>query len=272
MEGRRRNYIPPSLLRLRADLQPSAPAAARYVTGNRYEVQHRRQMLSSLRIGNQHLMEQNVLLKQELSAAQKELRHLSSCVEKAKAERDAKVREAYERLVKLEAQVKSIDESKAELVEVERDLQKLRSENEEIEDELNKVRGDVAKESLEWRKIPMLKAEIEAMQEENQRGREAIEQERKVYAMNIKESEAMENYRIFMAGEIEKQKVEAVDAEKRARAAAAAEAVPIPEIGYGGGYGNPGMGYAAATIGCQNPEMGYSGNACPAPHCCLHGM
>ena len=132
-------------------------------------MQHRE--MQSLLIDNQRLMALHVSLKQELSAAQKQLRHLSSDVEKVKAERDAQVREVYERLVKLEAQVRSIDESKAELVEVQRGLQKLRSENEELEDELNKLRGDVAKEALEWRKIPLLKAEIEAMQEENQRGR-----------------------------------------------------------------------------------------------------
>ncbi|KAI3667791.1 hypothetical protein L6452_42860 [Arctium lappa] len=249
MEGR--NYIPPSSLRLRQDLQPliGLSAPVRYVIVDRYDVQRRE--MQSLLIENQRLMAVDESLKQELSAAKKELRHLCLSVEKVEAERDAQVREVYERLVDLEAQVRSIDESKAELVEVQRGLQKLRSENEELDDELNKLRGDVAKESLEWHKIPLLKAEIEAMQEENQRGREALEQERKVHAMNTKESQALENYKIFMAGEIEKQKVEAVDAEKRARAAAAAEAVSIPgtEYGSGYGYGNPGMGYAATTLG-----------------------
>ncbi|XP_024973865.1 protein FLC EXPRESSOR [Cynara cardunculus var. scolymus] len=247
MEGR--NYIPPSLLLPRQGLQPLtvSSAPARYVIGDRYYVQHRE--MQSLLIDNHRLMALHVSLQQELSAARKELRHLSSDVDKVKAERDAQLREVYERLVNLEAQVKSIDESKAELVEVQRDLQKLRSENEELDDKLNKLRRDVAKESLEWHKIPMLKAELEAMQEENQRGREAIEQERKIHAMNTKESQAMENYRMFMAGEIEKLKVEAVDAEKRARAAAAAEAVSIPGTGYGAGYGNRQMGYAAVTLG-----------------------
>ncbi|KVI03718.1 hypothetical protein Ccrd_017999, partial [Cynara cardunculus var. scolymus] len=229
MEGR--NYIPPSLLLPRQGLQPLtvSSAPARYVIGDRYYVQHRE--MQSLLIDNHRLMALHVSLQQELSAARKELRHLSSDVDKVKAERDAQLREVYERLVNLEAQVKSIDESKAELVEVQRDLQKLRSENEELDDKLNKLRRDVAKESLEWHKIPMLKAELEAMQEENQRG-----------------SQAMENYRMFMAGEIEKLKVEAVDAEKRARAAAAAEAVSIPGTGYGAGYGNRQMGYAAVTL------------------------
>lgn len=55
-----------------------------------------------------------------------------------------------------------------------------------------------------------------------------IEHEKKVYAINIKQKQEMEKCKIILARKIEKMKVEATDAAKRARAAAAVEATLFP--------------------------------------------
>ncbi|KAI3526309.1 hypothetical protein L1887_05557 [Cichorium endivia] len=200
---------------------------AHYVTGNRSTaVQHPE--MQSILIDNQRLVTLHEFLKVELSASQNDLHHLSFVGEKVKAERDAEVREVYDRAVKMEAEVRSIDESNAELAKVLGDLQKLRREKIELDEKLNKLRGDVEKVSLEYHHISRMKAEIENMQKEIQRGREAIEHEKRVHVSNIEQSQEMDKCRLFMAREIEKLQVEVNDAVKRARAAAAVEAVLIP--------------------------------------------
>ncbi|CAH1418077.1 unnamed protein product [Lactuca virosa] len=216
MEGR--NYIASSPLKLRQPLIDSTPPA-RYVIGDHGTAQH--PQMQSLLIDNQHLLTLHEILTVELSASQNDLRHLSAAAEKIKAERDAEVREVYDRAVIMEAEVRSIDESNAELAKVLGHLQKLRSEKKELDEKLYKLRGDVEKVSLEYHQISLIKAEIESMQKEIQRGREVIEHEKRVHVSNIKQREAMEKCRMFMAREIERLQVEVNDAVKRARAAAA---------------------------------------------------
>ncbi|KAI3829971.1 hypothetical protein L1987_04103 [Smallanthus sonchifolius] len=220
MEGR--NYIPPSALKPRQNLIHPSPPPHSVIGDSRTTVHHRDTQF--LLIENQRLAAIHVALSQELSAARQDLRHLSAAAVKVKAERDAQVREVYDRAVKMEAEVKLIDESSAELALTLRDLQKLRSEKKELDEKLSKLRGDTAKVSEEWNRFPVMKSEIERMQKEIQRGREAIEHEKRVHASNIKQTQSMEGYKILMAGEIKKLQVEAIDAGKRARAAAAAEA------------------------------------------------
>ncbi|XP_042758266.1 protein FLX-like 3 isoform X1 [Lactuca sativa] len=237
MEGR--NYIAPSPLKLRQNLKPliDSTPTVRYVIGDHSAaVQH--PQIQSLLIDNQHLLTLHEILTVEFSASKNDLRHLSAAAEKIKAERDAEVREAYDRAVTMEAEVRSIDESNAELAKVLGHLQKLRSEKKELDEKLYKLRGDVEKVSLEYHQIPLIKAEIESMQKEIQRGREVIEHEKRVHVSNIKQREAMEKCRMFMAREIERLQVEVNDAVKRARAAAAVEAASI----LGSGYGNSEMG------------------------------
>ncbi|KAM0051169.1 hypothetical protein Hdeb2414_s0007g00233411 [Helianthus debilis subsp. tardiflorus] len=222
MDGRNYNYIPPNALNLHQNLNPPP----HFITRDRTTTAVRHRELEPLLFENHRLTEQHFLLSQQLSAARQELRHLSAAAVKVKAERDAETREVYDKAVKMEAEVKLVGESTAKLVETLCELRKLRSEKEELDEKLKKVRDDVDNVSDEWKQVPVVKSEIEAMQKEIQRGREVIEHEKRVHASNIKQSEAMENYKILMADEIKKLQVEVIDAGKRARAAAAAEAGP----------------------------------------------
>ncbi|KAK9057535.1 hypothetical protein SSX86_022371 [Deinandra increscens subsp. villosa] len=224
MDGR--NYIPPSALNLRRNLPPPSPPP-HFVIVDRTTAFQLHQ-LQHLLIENQRLSELRVSLSQELAVAKHDLRHLSATAVEVKAGRDAQVREVLEKVEKMEAEVKLIGESGSELAQTLADLRKLRSVKEELGEKLSKLRGDVAKVSDERRRFPVVKSEIETMRKEIQKGRAAIEYEKRVHACNIKQSQSMENYKILMAGEIKKLQVEVIDARKRARAAAAAEAASVP--------------------------------------------
>ncbi|KAL8253137.1 hypothetical protein R6Q59_036830 [Mikania micrantha] len=245
MAGRR--YLSPDSLNSRKDSHSrraliESPPRHR-LTDDRISGHHRE--IQTLLVDNQRLAATHVALKQELGVALQDLRQISAAAGKIKAERDADVRGLFEKAVKMEAEVRLIDEFKADLIQVRGDIQKLNSENKGFSENLDKLLGDLAKERLKGGQFVTIKAEIEAMHNELQRGRAAVEFEKKVSATNTEQSQAMEKSRISMAREIEKLQADLANANKKAMAAAAAAATNTPGSVYGAGFGNHDMGYGA---------------------------
>lgn len=184
-----------------------------------------RREIQELLLDNQRLAATHVALKQDVAAAQDDLRRFSAAASSVKADRDAQVREIYERSLKLEAEARSIDGLPVELNRVRADIKELRTERKVLLEKLKDIDADIASAQSELRQMPDLKSEIEAMQGEIQRGRAAVEYERKMHSTNFELSEAMEKHMISMASEAEKLRSELADAEKRAMAMAAISAV-----------------------------------------------
>ncbi|KAG2673001.1 hypothetical protein I3843_13G059900 [Carya illinoinensis] len=221
------------------------------VLEDRIAIQHRE--IQSLLEENQRLASTHVALKHNLRSAQMDLRHLSEKAADVKAERDAQASELYERCLKMEAEVRAIDEMSAELAQVRSDVQKFGGARQELSAQLQAIEGDLARARSELQQVPPIKANIESVRKEIQRGRAAIENEKKTRASNLEHRQAMDRYMISMTREIEKLRAELADAEKRARAAAAAAAIAA----------NPSTGYAASY---SNHGMAYGGNSYPDPY------
>ncbi|XP_077212971.1 protein FLC EXPRESSOR-like isoform X1 [Tasmannia lanceolata] len=241
MEGR--NRIPPGHALIHPLLQNPRPHPLHLE--ERIAVQHRD--IQALLLDNQRLAATHVALKQELAAAQHELRRASVSTADLKAERDARIRELYERSLAMEAEVRSLDSAAAELAQVRTDVQKLVGARQELTAQLQSVTADLARARAELQQGPAIKADIASMHQEIQRGRAAVEYEKKAHADNLEQSQAMEKNMISMAREVEKLRAELANAEKRARAAAAAAAAASPGPGYAGSYGNPEMGYGGSS-------------------------
>ncbi|XP_043693927.1 protein FLX-like 1 isoform X2 [Telopea speciosissima] len=199
--------------------------------------------IQALLLDNQRLAATHVALKQDLVASQQELRHLSAAATNVKAGRDAEIREVYERSLKMESEIRSIDALNAELAQVRVDVQKLSAARHDLTAQLQAIDSDLARARADLQQAPAIKADIEYMRREIQRGRAAIEYEKKVHAENLEHGRAMEGNMASMAREAEKLRAELANAEKRARAAAAA-GNPGPE--FVGNYGNPDMGYGGS--------------------------
>ncbi|KAL5580654.1 hypothetical protein UlMin_013096 [Ulmus minor] len=206
---------------------------------DRIAIQHRE--IQSLLQDNQLLAATHVALKQELAASQHELRALAAFVAEVKAERNAQVREVYERSLKMDAEARGVDAMSVELAQVREDVKKLGASQKELGLELQKVEGELERARREAKEVPAIKAEIESLEREIHRGRASIEQEKKTRAINLHYHQEMEKKIVSMIHEIEKLRDELANAEKRARAAAAAA---NPNPGYAGIPGNPDMGYA----------------------------
>ncbi|KAK6935675.1 hypothetical protein RJ641_032705 [Dillenia turbinata] len=223
---------------------------------DRLVAQHRE--IQTRLLDNQRLAATHVALKQELAAAHQELRHLSAAAATVKAERDADVRDVYERSLKMDAEVRSIDALRAELAQVRSDVQKLTAAKDELTAELQENESELARVRAELKSFQEIQAEIEGLRQELQRGRAAVAYEKRTQSANLKQGRQMEKNMGYMVREMEKLRAELANVEKRARAAAAAAAAANPNSIYetGDGYGT--------SYG--NPETGYAGNPYPDPY------
>lgn len=173
-----RNYIPASALNLRSDDLPAVrphrrltPADLRLIE-DRIATQHRE--IQTLLLDNQRLATSHVALKQEVIAAQQDLRRLVATSAIVKAERDAQVREVYERSVKLQAEVRPLQVLTAELDRVRSEIKELRSEREQLTGKLRENEDEMARIRPALQEFSDLKTDIEAMQKEIRKGRYAI--------------------------------------------------------------------------------------------------
>ncbi|KAF6146947.1 hypothetical protein GIB67_036666 [Kingdonia uniflora] len=246
-EMARRNHYPataPEISRGAGPLLPSYPGLHHSaLTEDRIVSHHHHHNLQTLLLDNQRLAATHVALNQELTNAQKELRLISSTAINVKGDRDAQIREVFERSLKLEVELRVIDSLNEELGQVRVDVQKMKLGRQEMSMELQGIHGEIARVCGDSKQVPVIKAEIESVMEDIRRGRDAIEYEKKVRADNLRQRQAMEKTMNSIASEVEKLRAELADAEKRARAAAAASAAANPAPVYAGGYGNPEMGY-----------------------------
>lgn len=235
----------------RAQPQSSLHSGARHHTDERIEADKRE--FQTLLLDNQQLIANHVALKQDLALAQQELRKLATVAGNVKAERDADVREVYELSMKMEADVRSSEGMKLELDQVRADVEKLTGSKEELAERLKVIEEDSVKAKAELKDVEVIKAEIEAMRRELQKGRAAVEFEKKTHATNAEQRKAMEKHIISTRHELDKLRTDLDNAEKRARAATAAAATT-----------NPNPGYVASSFGF--PDAGYGGGVYPAQY------
>ncbi|KAF7833798.1 protein FLX-like 1 [Senna tora] len=212
---------------------PPPPAPEDRIALNHHEIQ-------SLLVDNQRLASTHVALKQDLTATQQELRLLASSVANVKAERDIEVRQIYEQSLKMDAQVRAIEAMSSDLVRVRADIQELDEARKDLASQLQLIESEIAMVRASDH-VPAIKSDIEAMRREIQRGRKAIEYEKKTYASNLEHRETMDKNMIIMAREVEKLRLELSNAEKRARAAVAVAEVANPS--HPANYDNPEMVY-----------------------------
>ncbi|KAJ1434419.1 protein FLX-like 1 [Sesbania bispinosa] len=213
---------------------------------DRLAVQHAE--LQALLGDNQRLAATHVALKQELEAAQHELQRTAHFKDSLRADTEARMRELYDKSVQLEAELRGVEAAKAELLQIRAEIKELTNSRQDVSSKVQAMTQDMARMTADLKRLPALRADVEAMKQELQCARAAIEYEKKGFAENYEHGQLMEKKLIAMAREMEKLRAEIANAEKRARAAAAAG-----NPGYNANYGNAEAGYAG------NPYPGFYG-------------
>ncbi|KAK4278528.1 hypothetical protein QN277_016364 [Acacia crassicarpa] len=258
------------LLRRRPPSPPSSPSALQ----DRIAAKNRE--IQSLLLDNQRMAATHVALKQELNATQQDIRLLSSAAAEVKVQRDIEVRGIYEKSLKMDAEVRAIEAMSSDLVQVRADIQELIEARKDLASHLQAIESELARVREEANQVPTIKADIETMRHEIQRGRNAIEYEKKTHATNLEHRQTMDKNIIIMTREVEKLRVELSNAEKRARATAAASAVTAmnPSLGYPPNYDSPEMGYGgfaySDSYGMHQIQGGANAHPQYAPGAALH--
>ncbi|RVW29591.1 Protein FLX-like 1 [Vitis vinifera] len=111
---------------------------------------------------------------------------------------------SFEKVMKLEADLRASDAMRAEVMQVRADIQQLTAARQELTSQAEGLSQDLNRANLDLQQVPLLKGEIEGMRQELQRARAAIEYEKKGYAENYEHGQAMEKNLIAMAREMEK--------------------------------------------------------------------
>ncbi|RZC86437.1 hypothetical protein C5167_030515 [Papaver somniferum] len=221
------------------------------------QLHHQHREMQNLLLDNQRLAATHVALKQELSASNEEIRHISTVASQVKADRDIEIRSLYEQSLKLESEVSSIGKFSSELAQAKVDIQKLNANKLDLTSKLQAVNGDLVRVRQEREEAKSIESDIDAMRLEVQKGRAAIEFEKKAHAENLEHKQVLEKNMNELTQAIEKLRSELADAEKRAQAANAASAsvmvAPNPGPVYAGSYGHPQMGYVGVRPSYFDP-------------------
>lgn len=130
-----------------------------------------RSEIQSLLVENQRLSATHIALKQELSAANQDLRQLALTAAEMKAKRDVAVREVYEKSLKVDAEARLVDAMVAELNQVRAEVDKLITVRKQLTNELATVDNNLLKAKAETKEANAIEAEIETLRREIQRGR-----------------------------------------------------------------------------------------------------
>lgn len=173
MAGRKHHHHhpPSSLPRLDDHRLSSSAAAAAAVRALEDRFETRRREIQSLLVDNQRLAATHVNLKQDLTATQQELRHLSAAAAEVKAERDAEVRRIYERSLKMDAEARSVAAMTSQLDQVREDVCELAVLRKELASQLLAIESDLSRARADSQPVPAIKADIEAVRLEIQQGR-----------------------------------------------------------------------------------------------------
>ncbi|KAM0927997.1 hypothetical protein ACQ4PT_002203 [Festuca glaucescens] len=205
--------------------------------------------IQDLLVDNQRFAATHVALQQQLISAQHELRAVSLAGNKARCEREDEVCAIAEQAARIEVEARTIAGARAEVEQVHADVRVLAGARTELMDRLRVLREQIGRAQSESAKAENVRAQIETMRREIQKGRAAVEFEKKAHADNLQQSKAMEKNMIAVASEIEKLRGDLVNAEKRSTAVTTAPAVANP--GYAAPYGS-----TEATYG--NAEAAYA--------------
>eukprot|EP00270_Netrium_digitus_P015621 TRINITY_DN549_c0_g1_i1.p1 TRINITY_DN549_c0_g1~~TRINITY_DN549_c0_g1_i1.p1 ORF type:complete len:375 (+),score=63.41 TRINITY_DN549_c0_g1_i1:46-1125(+) len=175
------------------------------------KIQHQHQEIQHLAGENQRLAATHVALRQELAAAQSELQAMQQRLNDVQADKEVAVRGLLDRIGKLEAELRAVDQVKADLHQTRLELQAAnarRQEGEQIrlqqQGELQRLQADMQRSHVELQQVPAMRQDIESLRQEVQLARTALEATRKD-ALDLQEAKsAAEKNLVSMAREVEK--------------------------------------------------------------------
>lgn len=189
-------------------------------------------------IADRHaLAEERLELHRELQAGKEEVRHLNMIITEINAKKEAYISELVDKRRKLEAEVRANEPLRDEVVHLRGEVDKLLAARKELSAKAASLMQELRRDRSDKQQIPMLKAEIDGLQQELSHIRSACELEQKGNFELVEQRKAMEKSMISMAQEIQQMRAELANSEGR-------------PWGAGGAYGTR-LGSPEATFPAQ---------------------
>ncbi|WMV28224.1 hypothetical protein MTR67_021609 [Solanum verrucosum] len=187
---------------------------------------------------NRQVIDENVMLERELSAVKDDIHRLSQVIPKMRADNEAQLREYIERGMKLEADLRSTEPLRLEVIQLRAESQKLISLQKELSAQVQTLTNDTNRLQTENKQLSAMKTDIAKLQKELAEARRQFEYEKKANTELVEQNQSMEKNLISMAREIEKLRADKVG--RGLGVGAYGMMNGSPEMRYpGGAYGDP---------------------------------
>uniref|UniRef100_A0A453K6B5 Protein FLX-like 3 n=1 Tax=Aegilops tauschii subsp. strangulata TaxID=200361 RepID=A0A453K6B5_AEGTS len=154
------------------------------------------------------LAEERMELHRELQAGKEEVCHLNMIIAEINAKKEAYISELVDKRRKLEAELRSNEPLRDEVVHLRGEIEKLLAVRKELSAKAASLMQELSRERSDKQQLPMLKAEIEGLQLELTHARNACELEQKGNFELVEQRKAMEKSMISMAQEIQQMRAE----------------------------------------------------------------
>ena len=154
------------------------------------------------------LAEERMELHRELQAGKEEVRHLNMIIAEINAKKEAYISELVDKRRKLEAELRSNEPLRDEVVHLRGEIEKLLAVRKELSAKAASLMQELSRERSDKQQLPMLKAEIEGLQLELTHARNACELEQKGNFELVEQRKAMEKSMISMAQELQQMRAE----------------------------------------------------------------
>ena len=127
--------------------------------------------IQELLVDNQRFAATHVALQKQLISAQHELRAVSVAATRARLEREGEVHALAEQAAHIEAEARAVAAARADVDQVHADIQVLAAARSELVNRLQGLREELALKKVEASKTGAVRAQIETMRREIQKGR-----------------------------------------------------------------------------------------------------
>ncbi|XP_077239723.1 protein FLX-like 3 [Tasmannia lanceolata] len=189
---------------------------------------------------NRRLSEDRLGLQRELVMAKEELYRMNMAIANSQADKEAHSRELIEKGLKLEADLRSTEPLRNEVVQLHTEVQKLNSVKQQMDVQIHSLSKQLTRLRDDNQQISLWRTEIDGLRQEIVRARTAFEFEKKANVELMEQRQAMEKNVVSMAREVEKLRADYASTDARPWGAGGAYGMKLgsPEGKFPSSYGD----------------------------------
>ncbi|XP_057528675.1 protein FLX-like 3 isoform X2 [Amaranthus tricolor] len=196
------------------------------------EIQH----IENRRIAaeNQHMLHGIVNLEREVVSAKGEIHRLDELIVNLRADNNVKYRDLIERELKLEADLRTTEPLREEVLHFRAETQKLNVVKQDLTGQIQGLVEKIARLRSENDQLYTLRAHVDAVREKLAEARRELEYEKKANQELVEQKGAIEKNLISMAHEIEELRAERMSMDMRGHGLGGGSSYAMPNIRYPG--------------------------------------